>query len=189
MSGYPDDRFDDPRPLPSRSRNIEAVRVSLTPPAVFLILNSLLGLAFVAAMSVPMVFNPNAIPDFMRDMAAQQPPGPERADLEKKTEEFENALNADRDAFIRNNAIQLAIPAAANLLVLFGALCMRGLSAYMFCLLTAVIAMVPCLTGCCITGLPFGLWALLVLIRPDVREAFSIGNSVPPPDPDAEYLR
>ena len=35
----------------------------------------------------------------------------------------------------------------------------------------AIIAMIPC-HGCCILGLPFGIWALVVLSAPEVKAAF-----------------
>lgn len=185
MSGYPDDRYGDPRPL--RPHQVDAARSAVTVPAVFLILNSLLGLVVLGALAVPLVFNPDAIPRFLRDMAAQQPQGPQRDDMEESAREFEGALNANREAFVRSNAIQLAIPAALNLLVLVGAFCMRGLSAYVLCVIAAVVAVVPCTTGCCGSGMPFGIWALVVLLRPDVKAAFSARG--PAADPDAEYLR
>jgi hypothetical protein len=35
-----------------------------------------------------------------------------------------------------------------------------------------IIGMLPCLSGCCCTGLPFGIWALIVLSNPEVRKSF-----------------
>ncbi len=35
-----------------------------------------------------------------------------------------------------------------------------------------IIGMIPCLSGCCCTGLPFGIWALIVLSNPEVRKSF-----------------
>lgn len=36
----------------------------------------------------------------------------------------------------------------------------------------AVIAMLPCQSCCCVS-LGFGIWAMIVLIRPEVKEAFA----------------
>ncbi|MBA4190167.1 MAG: hypothetical protein C0467_19455 [Planctomycetaceae bacterium] len=187
MSRYPDDRFDEQRP--ANPRELEVARAAVTAPAVFLILNALFGLAVVGCLSVPLVFKPDSLVEFLHDLIAQQPPGPERADLEKKTEEFENALNANREAYVRNNAITLAIPAALNLFVILGAFCMRGFSLYPVCIISAVVTIIPATTGCCFTGVPFGIWALVVLNRPDVKAAFASRKSLPPNDPDAQYMR
>jgi hypothetical protein len=35
-----------------------------------------------------------------------------------------------------------------------------------------VVAMVPCLSPCCILGLPLGIWALIVLMKPEVKSSF-----------------
>ena len=35
-----------------------------------------------------------------------------------------------------------------------------------------IVGMLPCLSGCCCTGLPFGIWALIVLSNPEVRKSF-----------------
>jgi hypothetical protein len=35
-----------------------------------------------------------------------------------------------------------------------------------------ILGMLPCLSPCCCTGLPFGIWALVVLSNPEVRNSF-----------------
>ncbi len=35
-----------------------------------------------------------------------------------------------------------------------------------------IIGMLPCLSACCCTGLPFGIWALVVLSNEEVRKSF-----------------
>jgi hypothetical protein len=36
----------------------------------------------------------------------------------------------------------------------------------------SVIAMIPCISPCCIVGLPIGIWAMVVLSKPEVKSAF-----------------
>jgi hypothetical protein len=57
-------------------------------------------------------------------------------------------------------------------LVLWGALSMKSLRNYEFAVVAAILAIVPCLTPCCLIGLPFGIWALVVLRRPGVKALF-----------------
>jgi hypothetical protein len=64
--------------------------------------------------------------------------------------------------------VQLAI----GVLVLWGALRMMKLSSYGLAITAAIIAMIPCVSPCCCLGLPFGIWALVVLSRADVKAAF-----------------
>lgn len=56
--------------------------------------------------------------------------------------------------------------------VIYAALKMKELKQWSLAVVAAVLAMVPCISPCCIIGLPVGIWALVVLNRPDVKEAF-----------------
>jgi len=57
--------------------------------------------------------------------------------------------------------------------VFMGALKMKNLQNYGFAMTAAIVAMVPCVSPCCWIGLPIGLWALIVLNKPEVKSAFS----------------
>jgi hypothetical protein len=60
-------------------------------------------------------------------------------------------------------------------IVLAGALKMRRLIDHRFCRMSAIVAMLPLGAGFPL-GLPFGIWALLVLRRSDVKAAFAGGR-------------
>jgi len=36
----------------------------------------------------------------------------------------------------------------------------------------SILAMVPCISPCCLLGIPIGIWALVVLMKPEVQQAF-----------------
>jgi len=36
----------------------------------------------------------------------------------------------------------------------------------------SILAMIPCISPCCIVGLPVGIWCLVVLNKPEVKAAF-----------------
>jgi hypothetical protein len=57
-------------------------------------------------------------------------------------------------------------------LVLLGAIKMLGLRGYNFAITASILALIPCFTPCCCIGLPFGIWALVVLNRPEVKSQF-----------------
>lgn len=66
-------------------------------------------------------------------------------------------------------------------LILFGALRMRKLQNYGWAKAVSILAMLPsvfpCLVSCCLlpcgfVGLPIGIWALVVLSKPEVKTAF-----------------
>ena len=56
--------------------------------------------------------------------------------------------------------------------VLFGALKMMRLQNYGWAMAAAILAVIPCLSPCCCLGIPFGIWALVVLSKPEVKAAF-----------------
>ncbi len=58
------------------------------------------------------------------------------------------------------------------LLIFWGAFEMQRLRNYVFAFVAALLAIIPCLTSCCLVGLPFGIWALVVLSRTEVKSQF-----------------
>lgn len=61
--------------------------------------------------------------------------------------------------------------------MIYAGLQMRKLQSWTLCMAGAVVAMAPC-APCCILGLPMGIWALIVLLDDEVKQAFNGG--VPP---------
>ena len=56
--------------------------------------------------------------------------------------------------------------------ILFGALKMKRLENHGLAMATSVVAAVPCISPCCLIGLPIGIWAIVVLLKPEVKSAF-----------------
>ena len=61
---------------------------------------------------------------------------------------------------------------AVGALILFGAIRMQKLTSHGLAMTAAIVAIVPCFSPCCLLGIPFGIWALVVLSRPEVRSQF-----------------
>jgi serine/threonine protein kinase len=57
-------------------------------------------------------------------------------------------------------------------LIVYGVMRMRELESYRMAVLGCVLALLPITPGC-LLGVPFGVWALSILTRRDVREAFA----------------
>ncbi len=57
--------------------------------------------------------------------------------------------------------------------VLLGGFKMLKLQSYTLAMVASIVAMIPCFVGfCCLIGLPVGIWALVVLNKPEVKSAF-----------------
>jgi hypothetical protein len=71
--------------------------------------------------------------------------------------------------------VNVLVELAISVLIFVGAKKMKSLQSYEFSLAAATLSMVPCLTPCCgyVLGLAFGIWALVVLRKPEVKSHFS----------------
>ena len=56
--------------------------------------------------------------------------------------------------------------------IFYGALKMKKLENYSLCMGASIIAMIPCISPCCLVGLPIGIWALVVLNKPEIKASF-----------------
>lgn len=56
--------------------------------------------------------------------------------------------------------------------IFYGAWKMRKLENYGLCVGACIVALLPCVSPCCCLGLPIGIWALIVMNRPEVRIHF-----------------
>ncbi len=58
------------------------------------------------------------------------------------------------------------------ILILMGGLKMKQLQNHGLAMAASILAILPCTDPCCCIGLPLGIWALVVLNRPEVKDAF-----------------
>jgi hypothetical protein len=59
-----------------------------------------------------------------------------------------------------------------HLVIAFGAFRMLKLKSYGMAMTSSVLSLVPCISPCCVLGIPFGIWSLIVLMKADVKQAF-----------------
>jgi hypothetical protein len=73
------------------------------------------------------------------------------------------------------------------LLVLIGGIRMMQMSGPALPTIGAVLVMIPCSVGCCcLIGVPVGIYALMVLSRPEVRIAMAAKHALPQNPDDSE---
>jgi len=56
--------------------------------------------------------------------------------------------------------------------IIYAALKMKDLTQYGLVVAASILAMIPCISPCCLIGLPIGIWCLVVLTKPEVKAAF-----------------
>ena len=64
-----------------------------------------------------------------------------------------------------------AVGLIVGAVVLLGGLKMKNLSSRGMALTGTISALIPCVSPCCI-GIPLGVWSLIVLSKPEVKNAF-----------------
>jgi GYF domain 2 len=141
----------------------EAAARRIKVPAIGLIVVAILGML----LDILDLFLPSTklMQSFLAGMQ-QQNDNPQLNDLMAKMQ------NAGHSAFaIGNDFFQIII----EILILVGALKMLKLRGYNFAYAAAIMSVIPCITSCCIwpLGLIFGIWAMVVMSKPEVKSQFS----------------
>lgn len=155
-------------PLPSAAatpvdpgNRAEAVRL-VTPPAIGLIVTAALGILLSLwgiANGIRVVLNPQARDEQMRQMAA--------ANIPPQLMQF---LHASTSGWY--NILMGFVAVVVGAVILMGAIKMMKLQNHTLALIASVLAMLPCVSGCCCIGLPIGIWALIILFKPEVKSHF-----------------
>jgi hypothetical protein len=57
-------------------------------------------------------------------------------------------------------------------LVAYGALQMLNLKSRQMAVTACILSCIPCISGCCLLGIPFGIWGLVVLNDEAVKRSF-----------------
>lgn len=70
-------------------------------------------------------------------------------------------------------ALTMGLFLPAGIVMLIGGIKMRRLKSYGLAMTASILAVIPGVS--CIVGLPFGIWSLVVLLRPEVKAAFGRG--------------
>lgn len=95
-----------------------------------------------------------------------------------------NVMGAGMGAMMRGNqgmpnmmsggigAVFNVIGLVMAVVVFMGASKMKNAESYGFAMAATILAMIPCISPCCLLGLPLGIWALVVLLKPEVKAAF-----------------
>ncbi|MGB2908340.1 MAG: hypothetical protein WBB73_14655 [Candidatus Aminicenantaceae bacterium] len=56
--------------------------------------------------------------------------------------------------------------------IIYAALKMKDLQQWSLAVAASILAMFPCISPCCVIGLPVGIWCLVILMKPEVKDSF-----------------
>ena len=57
--------------------------------------------------------------------------------------------------------------------IIWAALQMKDLRNWTLAVTASILAMIPCIGPCCLIGIPIGIWSLVILMKPEVKAAFT----------------
>ena len=155
--------------LPGRQPNgsEEAALEAVKNPAICLILTGLLNIVLSLWGAVDSVFFPVNIDQQLAAVPQFNDPEVQKFLSDPQVNHFVHLLYSPA-ILLTNDLFTLAM----SILVLVGSLRMKALRNYEFSMIAALLALLPCVTSCCLIGLPFGIWAIIVLRRPAVKSQF-----------------
>ena len=156
---YDDPRYEERRPRrrePEYDDYDRAVRPAtaslVAPPAICLLIAGILGIVVNAfQMAMPLFMKPE-------DMIKPDTP-PFMQELLKSSTGAQAVIGG-------------LIFATVSILVVFAAIQMLRMRTWGFALAGSIIAMINIGNCCCLLGLPFGIWSIIILSRQDVKSAF-----------------
>ncbi len=96
--------------------------------------------------------------------------------LDQQLDEIQNGSLPKRTQILIRSAWGIVLIAASGF-VLYGSIAMRRLQNYRLSRMAAMVAAIPCVGPCCLLGIPFGIWAFVVLGKPEVQQAFENQSS------------
>jgi hypothetical protein len=133
-------------------------------PGIFLIVTGILNLlAALSCGGFALMFA--VIPDQMFEQAMQQQSPEQRRELEEQG----IGIQQLRTIYVTGGGIPGVLGLLTAPITLFGGIQMCRLRGYGLAVFGAVLAL---FSGCCIVGQAAGIWALIVLMDPDVKRSF-----------------
>jgi len=160
-----DDNLDGPR---REEPWMEEARARVKTPGNILLVFGLISL-FLATLSLGIyALSPETIVkplyDFTVDMQKGQPPN-----QQQPIPPYDEYLKQQQIQNLGAAALQLI----GSVFVVVGGMKMKALAGYGWAMAGSIIAIIPCTNSCCCLSIPFGIWALVVLLNADVKLAFA----------------
>lgn len=156
-------------PAPMQSAGASEARSRVLPPAIGLIVVGVLNF-FLAAGPGMYGFAASKIPadQLEAEMERQNP----KALADAKAQGW--SIEDIRNILVYGSFSLAGLDFLASFLVILGGLRMLSLKNYGLAILASIVAALPGVScsGCCGLGIIVGIWAIVVLLNPDVRASF-----------------
>jgi predicted PurR-regulated permease PerM len=148
---------------------IRRARQKVGGPAIGLIITGVLSLVGVGIGLVQvLVVGLGAQFDEQRKKIDQDPnmPAQQKAQMKDFLDNYEKILTTVLP-------VAYVVASVVGIITIVGGVKMRNLRGRGLAITGSVLSMIPCFSGCCLVGLPVGIWVLVVLSNPDVKAGFA----------------
>lgn len=164
-----DDRFDDRRDEtpPDDDEVIRKAQDTVKAPAIGLIVTAVLSLVLLPLGVVQYFTLPAQFEQARKDIETKNP---------NMTADQKKGFNDFLDLY--ESGVKVALPVtwvvtvASSILTLMAGLRLKNLRSPGLVKGGAIVSMIPCLSGCCLLGLIFGILTLTSLGKPEVKAGF-----------------
>jgi hypothetical protein len=164
--GYPPSSMSPPPYDPANAE--QAARAQVNAPGIFLIVVGILGV-LMSLVSIGM----GAWFLLMSEEQFDEMMKPQKEMYGKLLgEKMAEEMYGNRTFLGGENVASGLLVFLSSLVTILGGVRMRQLRSYGLAMTGAILAAVPCTSGCCIGGQIAGVWTLIVLLNPAVRSMF-----------------
>jgi hypothetical protein len=161
------DRDDDDRRDRRDERDIRDAKGLVQVPAIGLILVAIFGFL---AIPINLVQLGSIDASFDAEIKKMENNPQFTADQKKQQKELMTKI---RDWTKMGILPYLGIIGLASLVTLLGGIKLMKLSSPGLVMFGSILSMIPCTSGCCMLGLVFGIWAIVVMGKPEVKAGFA----------------
>ncbi len=173
-----DDRDEDRRRPRRRGSSLDEIKARVKSPAIGLLVTGIVSLLF-SLMGIVNVFTMDRQ---LADVEQQWDNDPNLTPQQKQ--DMKKMLNQYKGIIKTVVPVTVGLGIFTSLITIFGSIKMMNLSGRGMAMTGSVLSMLPVFSGCCCLGLPFGIWALMTLSKPEVKAAFAEQAYGGPPDQD-----
>jgi hypothetical protein len=178
-----DDRWDDEDDRRPQRRPLtrEEAREKVRPPAIALIVVGVISLLMLPLSIVQYATLPAQFEEQSKQFDANPNMPPEQKQQAK------DILQTYQQIVTTALPVSWGLVAISSLLIIVGAVKMMSLSSRGWGMTASILAMLPCVSGCCLLGVPFGIWAIVVLNNKEVAAAFAANRNRPDAEPVDDF--
>lgn len=164
-----DDRMDDRNDMPRDDDDIiRRAKDQVKAPAIGLIVTAIISLIMI----------PLGVAQYVFLMPAQMEQA--RKDIEKNPGMSPEQVKQAKDIMdMYENFLKVASPiswvlvAGSGILTLMAGVKLKNLTSPGLVKFGSIVSFIPCISGCCLLGLVFGIWALVAMGNSDVKAGFA----------------